>query len=174
MEDVDNVLRNRYSHLFGESPLTNLMDRKSYEVGGDVAGNNGNQGTAAKGGMATGRSHAEGGIKGINKATGQPLEFEGGEVIITKPAVEDTTKHEFEGEMLTNRQILSKINSDGGGVAFADGGEVKEFYYTGKKYSFGGETIEDYQIVNRLQQSYDDRGISPLFKKLLQKIDGKN
>lgn len=76
------------------------------------------------GGMLVGNRHSEGGIKAINKSTSQPLEMEGGEVVITRNAVSDDQKREFEGEMLTNREILSKINESGGGVSFEEGGEV--------------------------------------------------
>jgi len=54
--------------------------------------------------------------------------------------------------MLTNREILSKINQMGGGVAFADGGEINEKTCgcMGKKYKFGGELVSDYEIVKNL------------------------
>lgn len=74
--------------------------------------------SAERGGLAVGPSHKEGGIPGVIKHNGQAIEFEGEEVIITAPAVLDNKKREFEGKMLTNRQILSHINRSGGGVAF--------------------------------------------------------
>jgi hypothetical protein len=40
-----------------------------------------NQGSV--GGYLVGNSHANGGIKAINKSTNTPLEMEGGEVVIT-------------------------------------------------------------------------------------------
>jgi hypothetical protein len=52
--------------------------------------------------------------------------MEGGEVVITRDAVSDSTKREFEGKYMTNREILSSINVSGGGVAFAEGGETPE------------------------------------------------
>lgn len=105
----------------------------------------------AAGGYLVGRSHANNGIKAINKATGQPLEMEGGEVVITKPAVEDTELREFEGEMLTNRQILSRINVSGGGVSFADGGEVpNELYFDEQEYSYGGEKLPGHVIAYKI------------------------
>jgi len=76
------------------------------------------------GGMLVGKRHSEGGIKAINKSTGQPLEMEGGEVVITRNAVSDPKKRSFNGKMMTNREILSTINESGGGVSFADGGEL--------------------------------------------------
>ena len=103
------------------------------------------------GGFLIGRLHKDGGIKAINKGTGQPLEMQSNEVIITAPAVSDQTKREFEGKMMTNREILSKINSDGGGVAFAEGGEVPPKIHTADKaYEFGGKMVSDTQIANQL------------------------
>ena len=109
-----------------------------------------NKGTLS--GYLVGKTHAEGGIKAINKSTGQPLEMQGGEVVITAPAVSDQTKHDFDGEMLTNRQILSKINEKGGGVAFAqDGMEIpKNIKHTGASYNFGGKTMTDYEIITMM------------------------
>lgn len=111
-----------------------------------------------QGGYFVGRLHKENGIKGINKSTGQPIEVQGGEVIITAPAVADQTKREFEGQMLTNREILSKINEKGGGVSFEEGGEI---YYTGSSYNYGGKTMTDYEIMqamNGLDNEYDNGG----------------
>ena len=99
------------------------------------------------GGYLVGRRHTEGGIKAINKSTGQPLEMEGGEVVITRNAVSDDTKREFEGEMLTNREILSQINQSGGGVSFEDGGEIT---YCGKQYNYGGQMMTDHDILNEM------------------------
>jgi hypothetical protein len=107
-------------------------------------------------GYLVGKTHAEGGIKAINKSTGQPLEMQGGEVVITAPAVSDQTKHNFDGEMLTNRQILSKINEKGGGVAFAqDGMEIPKYIKrTGATYNFGGKTMTDHEIYKYITGGY--------------------
>lgn len=103
-------------------------------------------------GYLVGKTHAEGGIKAINKSTGQPLEMQGGEVVITAPAVSDNTKREFEGKMLTNREILSEINSRGGGVSFAESGmEVpKSIKHTGASYKYGGKTMTDHEIMTSM------------------------
>lgn len=82
--------------------------------------------SGSAGGVLVGKRHSEGGIKAINKSSDSPLEMEGGEVVITRNAVSDNEKREFEGKMMTNREILSKINEEGGGVAFADGGKLKK------------------------------------------------
>lgn len=107
--------------------------------------------SGSAGGFLVGRSHANNGIKAINKATGQPLEMEGGEVVITKTAVEDEELREFEGEMLTNRQILSRINESGGGVSFALGGDIPtELYFDEKEYSYGGEKLPGHVIAYKI------------------------
>ena len=103
------------------------------------------------GGFLVGRLHKDGGIKAINKGTGQPLEMQSNEVVITAPAVADTTKREFEGKMMTNREILSKINSDGGGVSFADGGDIPaKIHTTDCEYKFGGKVVKDTDIAHSL------------------------
>lgn len=128
------------------------LDNKMFADGGTVFGDGKNSNNAKDGGYFKGQSHANGGIKAINKDTGQMLEVEGDEVIINKRSVADTSKKEFEGKMLTNKEILSKINQMGGGVAFADGGEINEKTCgcMGKKYKFGGELVSDYEIVKNL------------------------
>jgi DNA polymerase III sliding clamp (beta) subunit (PCNA family) len=105
------------------------------------------------GGWFVGKTHKEGGIQGINKSTGQPIEVQSGEVIITAPALADQTKNEFNGKMMTNREVLSKINVDAGGVAFADGGEVpKKIKRTGASYNYGGKTMTDHEIYKYITE----------------------
>ena len=126
--------------------LTEMMAK-----GGKVQGDGKKSNDAKDGGYFVGNSHADGGIKAKNVDTDQVIEVEGNEVIINKRSVADTTKREFEGQMLTNREILSRINEGGGGVSFADGGEVKYNCGCSKKtYNFGGEILEESIIVNRL------------------------
>jgi DNA-binding phage protein len=135
-----------------KAKLGMLMTGGKYEVGGTVVTEHGTTNDGKKGGYFHGRSHDHGGIKAINKDTGQMIEVEGEEVIITKDAVNDTEKREFEGKMLTNREILSRINQSGGGVAFEDGGELKgsSCGCSGKKYKFGGQMVEDFHIIRFL------------------------
>jgi hypothetical protein len=84
------------------------------------------------GGFLVGRRHSEGGIKGNNESTGQPIEVESEELVINKNAVTSVDKKEFEGKMMTNREILSNLNVQGGGVSFSGGGNVEETYKTDK------------------------------------------
>jgi hypothetical protein len=56
--------------------------------------------------------------------------------------------------MLTNKEILSRINQSGGGVAFEDGGELhgSSCGCSGKKYKFGGEMLEDFNIIRLMSK----------------------
>ena len=128
---------------------------KDYAKGGEINPDNKGvkdyfaHGSGNVGGVLVGKRHSEGGIKAVNKSTNQPLEMEGGEVVITRNAVSDNEKREFEGEMLTNREILSRINESGGGVSFADGGDIPESINTiGKEYAYGGKMVKDHDIVS--------------------------
>jgi hypothetical protein len=108
-----------------------------------------NKGTLS--GYLVGRTHDEGGIQAVNKSTGQPLEMQGGEVVITAPAVSDQTKNEFNGKMMTNREILSQINVNGGGVSFAKGGDIpKNIKRTGASYKYGGKLMTDHEIYRHI------------------------
>lgn len=155
----------KYAHLksvlkkqgFDIYPSIKENQMEKFEVGGTIKHEKGTTTDGKKGGYFEGRSHAEGGIKAFNVSTNTPIEVEGGEVIITKKAVDDDDLKEFEGEMLTNREILSRINQGGGGVAFEDGGEIHSCNCSGNKFAYGGETIEDYEIIRRLQSSYETK-----------------
>lgn len=82
----------------------------------------------------------------IDQRTGDKVVYRGNEVIITRPAVSDTTKRSFEGKMLTNLEILSIINQHGGGVALTEDTELK-IPTTGREYEYGGKMVRDYDIV---------------------------
>jgi nucleoid DNA-binding protein len=116
------------------------------------------------GGFLIGRLHKDGGIKAVNKSTGQPLEMQGNEIIITAPAVADQAKHTFDGKTMTNREILSKINSDGGGVSFANGGEIPaKIHTTDKEHDFDGKKVNDSEIANYLGMKSTLKNGSQLF-----------
>jgi hypothetical protein len=130
-------------------------DAENTPAGGVVVGERDGQtmiyDDASLGGYFIGKLHKDGGIKMVNKSTGQPLEVQGAEVIITAPAVNDPKKHNFNGQMMTNREILSKINSDGGGVSFAEGGDIPaKIHITDKEYDYQGEKLHDSEIAHRL------------------------
>jgi hypothetical protein len=149
---------NRTQMMRKKMGLDTAPESPKFNDGGTVYGDGENTKNAKDGGYFKGKSHANGGIKAINIDTGQIIEVEGNEVIINKRSVSDSTKREFEGEMLTNKEILSKINQMGGGVKFESGGNLHDSCgCSGKKYKFGGETLEDYVIlsrINKLSESY--------------------
>jgi len=75
--------------------------------------------------------------------------------------VSDSTRREFEGEMLTNKEILSKINESGGGVSFEKGGQTDyKCACRGKKYAYGGKVLSDYDIVNQINMLYPSQNIT--------------
>lgn len=76
------------------------------------------------GGYLVGKRHSQGGIKGVNMSTNQPIEVEGGEIQICRSAATSSKKYDFNGKEMTSREILSQLNQDGGGVAFEDGGTI--------------------------------------------------
>lgn len=68
-------------------------------------------------------------------------------VVITRGALLDTeTKHNFNGEMLTNQEILSRLNEDAGGESFDDvkikakGGKLSKTPAPKKERIFGSKT----------------------------------
>lgn len=116
---------------------------------------------ASVGGYFVGKTHSKGGIKMVNKSNGQQLEVQGSEVIITAPAVADQTKRQFEGKMMTNREILSTINEKGGGVAFAKGGDIpKRIKRTGASYKYGGKTMTDHEIYKKITGGHLAEGMT--------------
>jgi ribosomal protein S18 acetylase RimI-like enzyme len=118
------------------------------------------------GGVLVGNRHSEGGIKAINHSTNQPLEMEGGEVVITRGAVSNPKKYEFDGKEMTTRQILSKLNVDGGGVSFADGGDVPEKINCGCNHmKLGGDTISVNDFVARSESEYQTERLNEGVKK---------
>jgi hypothetical protein len=145
-------------HDTSNMSLKDILTSQKFAEGGKVVGKNVADGNDGKrGGYFKGRSHADGGIKAYNSDSGQMIEVEGEEVIITKGAVNDQTKREFEGQMLTNKEILSRINQSGGGVAFAQGGEVEghKCGCSGKTYKYGGELMDDFSIVNAMNKPFE-------------------
>jgi hypothetical protein len=201
----DEIAKTIAKHHLWESPK--YYDKlkqmeKTFAEGGKIVGKNADPNNGKDGGYFDGRSHAKGGIKAYNETNNQPIEVEGGEVIITKRAVADNTKREFEGQMLTNKEILSKINEGGGGVSFKQGGKVdskeneeenenytpsqlnkKLFPHAYKKeYKSGGKLSDTISIVNKqlptlsgFKSSYNGLIVKPikyLYKDILKEQYG--
>jgi len=96
------------------------------------------------GGVLVGARHSDGGIPAVNESTNKPLEVEKGEVSITSKAVTNTEVYNFDGQEMTAKEVLSKINSDAGGVKFKKGGTVE------RTYSLNGQQMTDKQIEQKL------------------------
>jgi hypothetical protein len=113
-------------------------------------------GSGNVGGVLVGKRHSEGGIKAVNKSSGQPLEMEGGEVVITRGAVSNPKRYDFNGKELTTREILSKLNVDGGGVSFAEGGDVPDKINCGCNHmKFGGMNMTPQDFVKHSEGEYE-------------------
>jgi hypothetical protein len=105
--------------------------------------------------VLVGKRHSEGGIKAINKSTNQPIEMEGGEVVITRGAVSNPKQYEFQGNQMTTREILSKLNVDGGGVSFAEGGDIPDKMKCGCSHmELGGKSMSTQDFVNLSESEY--------------------
>jgi len=159
---------------------------KKYAIGGTVKANGKKTNDAKKGGFFEGRSHAEGGIKAVNVDTKQPIEVEGNEVIINKKSVGDNTLHTFNGEKMTNREILSEINQSGGGVAFEKGGETGKMQDGGlmesDKLEETAKSVARYKYFERnAHPDYDnielvdkaDKQIEEIAEHLIEKANEK-
>ena len=98
-----------------------------------------------KGGLLKGKSHKQGGIKAIiTDSNNAPIEVEGGEVIINKISANSNKQYEFEGQKMTPKEILSKINQDGGGVpVFEKGGDMPRAKRGCPCFFKGGGQIEN-------------------------------
>jgi len=63
----------------------------------------------------------------LEENSNEQIKVKPGSVVITRSAIlDEETKHEFNGEKLTNKEILSRINQMGGGASFEDGGSIPE------------------------------------------------
>jgi len=122
---IDAQNQSRAFSLRNKMGLDTKMDAGGFLLGKKdgklIAHNDGDLG-----GIFVGKRHSEGGIDGINKATGERIEVEGEEIQLNSKAVSDSTLKEFNGKKMTNREILSHLNVEGGGKSFKMGGEIEE------------------------------------------------
>lgn len=147
LEDLKSYLENLNKETTKKMEKGGDIDPDNKQIKDMITHKSGNAG-----GILVGNRHSEGGIKAVNKSTNTPLEMEGGEVVITRNAVSDDEKREFEGEMLTNREILSKINESGGGVSFEEGGKVDYNVDCGDEMAKGGDlkNFEPKSLVGKM------------------------
>jgi ppGpp synthetase/RelA/SpoT-type nucleotidyltranferase len=130
-----------------------------------------------KGGLFVGKSHAEGGIPVKVKSTGQDIEVEGGEIIINKKNSASTKSNKFNGKEMSNCEVLSEINEQGGNGVKIDCDTIE-----GKKYKHerGGRTqefdeiFEDYfETGGKIKYIYPENSLG-IEKKDLPQIRTKD
>ena len=97
-----------------------------------------------EGGVVVGKRHSEEDENGTGErflveSTGQVVEVEGGEGVLSKESMNSDRKYDLDGEKMTGKQIASKLNHKYGGVEFAEGGEVGHVCGCRSKYYHGGE-----------------------------------
>jgi hypothetical protein len=128
------------------------LDADSQEVKEYFSHDSGNAG-----GLLVGKRHSEGGIKADVKSTGQRIEMEGGEAVITRGAVNSKKKYVYDGKEMTTREILSDLNVKGGGVAFADGGDVPEKMNCGcSSMKVGGISYTPQDFITLSEKEYQE------------------
>ena len=101
----------------------------------------------------------------IDKGAGNPIEYQGGEVILTRGAVSSPSKYSFNGRQMTTREIASEINVKAGGVSFMSGGDTKESDCgCGNKMNSGGiAEMDDKNLL--LKMEIEDRVNGTLYQK---------
>ena len=122
------------------------------------------------GGLLKGDSHADGGIRAIVLTdNNRAIEVEGGEVIINKKSVKSNKTHDFNGKKLTNKQILSEINQEGGGVPiYETGGEFPQ-----SKLKQGGQLAKPKQQNKKeIENAYYTA--FPKYSKILRHFEHNN
>ena len=80
---------------------------------------------------------------------GKPIEYSGGEIILTRGAVASDKKYMYKGKMMTTREIASDINVSHGGVSFEKGGDIsrKDFNF-GNTLSYSENPNNSVEYVN--------------------------
>lgn len=97
----------------------------------------------ADGGLIDGPSHAQGGVKGVVRSTGQHIEAEGGEAFLNKRAMASNKVVKAEG---TPREIASALNTIGGGIRFAKKPRVFEIMGSAAPYQFPTMPTPSYPV----------------------------
>jgi len=114
------------------------------------------------GGVTVGKSHQRGGMETVIADSGDKIEVESGEGILSRKTMTDNSKYEFEGRELTPAEIASKLNTDNGGnplsqhtakraiemeEKFAKGGKIESFHtYEDTKYKLVHDKVRGYSI----------------------------
>lgn len=135
--NAHNAQAKDHKHEFDGKQLTHLeiISLINQQTGGNaMVGNNSKiTNDARHGGVFSGQKHSECsekgcGIKGVVVDTNTRIEVEDKEPIIKKESVQCNCTHVFDGKTMTNKEILTAINTEGGwGVPIYDkGGDIMQ------------------------------------------------
>ncbi len=160
-------------------PVPNLMkgylvndhaEELEFKAGGHLEGiQNGKKVVlpdATKGGISVGARHSGGGIKGVVDGQ-QQIEVEDQEPHIVPEASQNPKEYTLDGKKMKAHEILSTLNQDSGGKAFAQGGEAgtkqNPLEYRGgtviltrdvatnpQKHEFDGQQLTARQIASQI------------------------
>jgi hypothetical protein len=91
-----------------------------------------------QGGVTVGKSHARGGMQTVIVDTGEGIEVESGEGILSRKTMTDSRKRNFEGRSLTPVEIASELNEKNGGNRL-DGRTAKRAIEMEERFAKGGK-----------------------------------
>lgn len=150
LQNFKGVNKTKIQDIKMEDKKTTIIEKYATKMARDIS-------NGKKGGMLEGKSHKECdengcGIKAVVTDQGNtPVELESREVIINKKSVESNNKHTFDGEEMTNKEVLNAINTENGngvpvmecgGEVMGKGGSVEGLYEINSYRVFIG--YEDY------------------------------
>ena len=124
----------------------------------------------SKGGMAEGKSHLGGGMPGVIRTTGQPIEFEGGEFIVNKNSV----GHLGTGilEHLNNVSTVGEANKIRNTIASTLHGNLGKSTNNGKSIPDPYGTFKAGGLTNMGLSNIDGKGYAKAKKSASGAIDG--
>jgi hypothetical protein len=150
--------------IFNNYPYT-IEAKDTKEKGGNVT----NDGT--KGGILVGKKHTQGGIKAVVVDTGRKIEVESEEALIAdKSANCKTCTHTLDGVEMSNKEILSLLNQDGGGVAIMGGGgdihnkksHITDVDAKAVKVTAGQVVITAPAVKSKEKYEFDGKELTPI------------
>lgn len=163
--NAHNAQAKDHKHEFDGKQLTHLeiISAINQQSGGNAMTGNKAEITndARDGGVFSGQKHSECsdkgcGIKGVVVDTNTHIEVEDKEPILKKEAVQCNCTHTFDGKNMTNKEILTAINTEGGwgvpiydkGGKLAEGGEIKSNSNKEKFIEYLNSNFSKQQIKN--------------------------
>ena len=123
--------------------LKKVLNNQGYDIN-EIEYNQSIENEFKEGGVVVGKRHSESdengtGEKFLVESTGQIVELEGGEAVLSKESMQSDDKFSFQGKKMTGREIASILNHKYGGVEFEKGGSVDSVCGCKTKYYHGGE-----------------------------------